>query len=369
MPARRAASALAHVAGADDGNLHVVLLLGSRWPKANASVRGGVWRLVDRERTARTRGTEPHEGIESSECCSRRLSARGPAAAHRDSVDNSDPERGKPMNHDALKDDCDRILARCTEGESRVPGVIAIARPTGGGGGGGKRTSTRARGRRARAGPGRADDDGHRLRGLLDDQGRRPAPPACSSSRTAAWTSTRRRRPTPRRSASCRCSRASTPTAPRSCAPRAPRSPTRMLLSHTTGPRLRLLQRGLQAARRRARSAERHHRHEGLDEDAAAVRSRRALGVRLEHRLGRPGRRGLSPASVSGRSCAERILEPLGMHDTAFTMSDAMRSRLARIHQREDDGSLTPAARHGAAPGPRGAHGRRTGSTRRPRTT
>jgi methyl acetate hydrolase len=39
---------------------------------------------------------------------------------------------------------------------------------------------------------------------------------------------------------------------------------------------------------------------------------------------------------------AERIFQPLGMKSTAFTISPDMRSRLARIHQRGDDGSLTP---------------------------
>ncbi|MFX8474003.1 serine hydrolase, partial [Acinetobacter baumannii] len=38
----------------------------------------------------------------------------------------------------------------------------------------------------------------------------------------------------------------------------------------------------------------------------------------------------------------ERILGPLGMNDTAFTMTPSMRSRVAKIHQREADGSLTP---------------------------
>lgn len=38
----------------------------------------------------------------------------------------------------------------------------------------------------------------------------------------------------------------------------------------------------------------------------------------------------------------ERILEPLEMADTAFTMSPSMKDRLAPIHQRESDGSLTP---------------------------
>lgn len=38
----------------------------------------------------------------------------------------------------------------------------------------------------------------------------------------------------------------------------------------------------------------------------------------------------------------ERIFEPLEMTDTAFTMSPSMKGRLAPIHQRESDGSLTP---------------------------
>ena len=43
-----------------------------------------------------------------------------------------------------------------------------------------------------------------------------------------------------------------------------------------------------------------------------------------------------------GEVMQERIFAPLGMKDTAFTMTPAMRARLARIHQREADGSLTP---------------------------
>ena len=38
----------------------------------------------------------------------------------------------------------------------------------------------------------------------------------------------------------------------------------------------------------------------------------------------------------------ERIFEPLGMMDIGFTLNGAMRNRLARIHQRGLDGSLTP---------------------------
>lgn len=38
----------------------------------------------------------------------------------------------------------------------------------------------------------------------------------------------------------------------------------------------------------------------------------------------------------------EGIFEPLGMRDTGFTLSASMRERLATLHQRERDGSLTP---------------------------
>ena len=43
-----------------------------------------------------------------------------------------------------------------------------------------------------------------------------------------------------------------------------------------------------------------------------------------------------------GEVMQERILEPLGMTSTAFTLEGDMRSRMADIHQRDDDGSLTP---------------------------
>src|SRR5215510_6289105 len=43
-----------------------------------------------------------------------------------------------------------------------------------------------------------------------------------------------------------------------------------------------------------------------------------------------------------GEVMKERIFAPLGMEDTAFSLTPAMRSRLAVIHQREANGSLTP---------------------------
>jgi methyl acetate hydrolase len=39
---------------------------------------------------------------------------------------------------------------------------------------------------------------------------------------------------------------------------------------------------------------------------------------------------------------AARIFEPLGIRDTSFVLDDRLRSRLAAMHQRGDDGSLTP---------------------------
>ncbi|MFC0453823.1 serine hydrolase domain-containing protein [Rhodococcus jostii] len=43
-----------------------------------------------------------------------------------------------------------------------------------------------------------------------------------------------------------------------------------------------------------------------------------------------------------GEVMRERIFEPLGMNDTAFTLTGDMRDRLAVVHQRTDDGTLVP---------------------------
>ena len=43
-----------------------------------------------------------------------------------------------------------------------------------------------------------------------------------------------------------------------------------------------------------------------------------------------------------GAVLKENLLEPLGMRDTAFKITPAMRERLAKIHQRGDDDKLTP---------------------------
>jgi methyl acetate hydrolase len=43
-----------------------------------------------------------------------------------------------------------------------------------------------------------------------------------------------------------------------------------------------------------------------------------------------------------GDVMAERVFAPLEMRDTSFTLTGSMADRLAAIHQREDDGRLTP---------------------------
>ena len=55
---------------------------------------------------------------------------------------------------------------------------------------------------------------------------------------------------------------------------------------------------------------------------------------------------GKAVEAVSGKKLSavlrENLFEPLGMRDTAFRITAAMRERLAKIHQRGDDGRLTP---------------------------
>jgi methyl acetate hydrolase len=61
-----------------------------------------------------------------------------------------------------------------------------------------------------------------------------------------------------------------------------------------------------------------------------------------------------------GQVMQERIFAPLGMTDTAFSLRPDMRARLARIHQREADGSLTPLTDFELPPDPEvhmGGHG------------
>jgi methyl acetate hydrolase len=55
---------------------------------------------------------------------------------------------------------------------------------------------------------------------------------------------------------------------------------------------------------------------------------------------------GLVVEGITGKWLGEafrtRIFEPLGMHDTAFVMTEAMRARVAGMHARNNDGSLAP---------------------------
>src|SRR6266700_7878835 len=43
-----------------------------------------------------------------------------------------------------------------------------------------------------------------------------------------------------------------------------------------------------------------------------------------------------------GTYLSDNVFEPLGMNDTAFRITPSMRQRLARVHQRTDDGTLAP---------------------------
>ena len=61
-----------------------------------------------------------------------------------------------------------------------------------------------------------------------------------------------------------------------------------------------------------------------------------------------------------GAVMQERIFAPLGMTTTAFSMTKEMRTKLARLHQREPDGSLTPVPDFELPPEPEvhmGGHG------------
>jgi methyl acetate hydrolase len=55
---------------------------------------------------------------------------------------------------------------------------------------------------------------------------------------------------------------------------------------------------------------------------------------------------GKAVEAVSGKKLGaylkDNLLGPLGMNDTAFKISPAMRQRLAKVHHRGDDGKLTP---------------------------
>ncbi|MFC7478501.1 serine hydrolase domain-containing protein [Dankookia sp. GCM10030260] len=55
---------------------------------------------------------------------------------------------------------------------------------------------------------------------------------------------------------------------------------------------------------------------------------------------------GLVVEGITGKRLGEvfrtRIFEPLGMHNTAFVMTEAMRARVAGMHARSSDGSLAP---------------------------
>ena len=87
----------------------------------------------------------------------------------------------------------------------------------------------------------------------------------------------------------------------------------------------------------------RHHRMQGcLPHDTARLRPGASAGTTGSASTGR----GRWSRRVSGQRLGEylrdHLLGPLGMDDTAFRITDAMRARLAKIHMRGEDGSLAP---------------------------
>ena len=65
------------------------------------------------------------------------------------------------------------------------------------------------------------------------------------------------------------------------------------------------------------------------------------MGIRQQHRLVRPSDRGITGKPL-GEVFKTRIFEPLGMRDSTFDLTDALRMRLAVIHARNPTARLRP---------------------------
>jgi hypothetical protein len=74
---------------------------------------------------------------------------------------------------------------------------------------------------------------------------------------------------------------------------------------------------------------------------ATDVRSRPALAIRPQPRLGGPHRRGISGERLDVYF-RKHILDPLGMADTAFILSPTQQTREASTHRRKSEGTLQP---------------------------
>ena len=115
-----------------------------------------------------------------------------------------------------------------------------------------------------------------------------------------------------------------------------------MLLLHTAGFGYDFFNEQLQPPGAGARPAERHHRLEGGAQRrrcCSIPASDWEYGTNIDWA-------GQVVEGVTGKRLGEvmreRIFAPLGMTSTAFTLTPAMRARLAGMHQREADGSLKP---------------------------
>ena len=131
--------------------------------------------------------------------------------------------------------------------------------------------------------------------------------------------------------------------------------------------RLRHLERRYPASTRGQEDSRRHQLPERGADDAAAVRSRRPVGLRHQHRLG--GQDGGGRQRQEARRLpAENLFAPLGMSSTAFKITPDMRARLAKVHQRGDKDALRAANGPGDPAGAGVRDGRRR-PLRRPRAT
>ena len=91
------------------------------------------------------------------------------------------------------------------------------------------------------------------------------------------------------------------------------------------------------------------HRQARLPPHAARLRSRRQVGVRRQHRLGRAASSRRSSGQPLDVYFRDKIFAPLGMKDSGYVMSPEQRARQARVHARQADGALAPQPLGGAA--------------------
>ncbi len=120
----------------------------------------------------------------------------------------------------------------------------------------------------------------------------------------------------------------------RNCAPR--ESPSRCAICSRTRPGS-----AISSGTRMSFATARRRQQSGAAACAADVRSGRQMGLWRQPRPGRPAG-GNRQRANSDRYFRDHILGPLGMNDTAFTLTESQRARQASLHLRKADGTLAP---------------------------